>query len=331
MRSFTRAAVAYSLIIILLILPVSSFPQTTVNKQPKHSFLAESSEGLLMARLVTPEGIVRMYLPDEMAGGDTISGTVTVEPKGATDAEKALNSDVLNGYVFDLGDGTKVKADEPRFTWVPKVTQPSTQAKYVLKVVEVLAKTGETVASNNISILTVPPPVPTNINFPALGQNGHPVQITGPFDGNSANTKANIGGEPVSVIAESPRKSIVRAPARMAGPYSITAIDGVKVGSGEIRIVGVNLSAAKLNLAKGEKTTLTVNITGLQGLSTPVAVQIVTTGSVNMQGGNTQTLGITPGNVGAPGVFIQTYDLTAIQAGGFSVIATVLTGGPPGK
>src|SRR5262245_36453515 len=107
MRSIIRTFVASLLTATLLALLLLSLAQA-VQKQNKPSFLADLSEGMYVARLVTPEGSIKINLPDDMAVGDTISGTVSAEPNGATETEKAQNLSVLNGYVFDLGNGTKV-------------------------------------------------------------------------------------------------------------------------------------------------------------------------------------------------------------------------------
>lgn len=114
MKRCIRSFIAFCLLAEMLVISTPVFSQTA-NKQTKPSFLTENTEGLFVARLVTPQGIVRLNLPDDMAAGDTISGTVSVEPGGSSDTEKAQNTSVLTGYVFDLGDGNKVKAGQPTF------------------------------------------------------------------------------------------------------------------------------------------------------------------------------------------------------------------------
>lgn len=62
----------------------------------------KSGHGLQTATFDTAQGKIRVYLPDDMAAGDTISGTVIAEPKGGTDEERRRNADTLNGYVVEI-------------------------------------------------------------------------------------------------------------------------------------------------------------------------------------------------------------------------------------
>ena len=156
-----------------------------------------------------------------------------------------------------------------------------------------------------------------------LGQNGRPIVIPGPFDGNSDNTKCTVGGTSCRILAESPRKVVIQIPAEPVGPTTIS-IGEDKTTSGPFRNIGINLSASKTSLMKGEKTTLGVQVTGLTGITNTVTVQLVTTGAVNMDGGNTQTVQISPGQVGPDGKASLTRTITGVQPGPFNVTANVL-------
>jgi hypothetical protein len=65
--------------------------------------------------------------------GDTISGTVIEEPKGSNAQEKEKNKSTLDGLVIDL-EGTKVPANQPRFTWTPPVPS-APPVRYHLRIV----------------------------------------------------------------------------------------------------------------------------------------------------------------------------------------------------
>jgi len=66
-----------------------------------------TANGLLVAAFETPQGKIKVNLPDDMAPGDPISGTVNVEPAGNNQSERATNETELNGYVIDLGGQKK--------------------------------------------------------------------------------------------------------------------------------------------------------------------------------------------------------------------------------
>ena len=287
-----------------------------------------SAGGIRTVTFLNPAGKIKVLLPEDMAAGDTISGTVSTEPAGKNDAEKEKNQGVLNGYVIDLGGGDKVKADTPRFSWTPHIPQASTGVKYVLKIVETLGPNGTAVSTAEFPINTTAPTTPTQFTIPVLGQTGRPVPITGPFDGNSSDTKCTIGGQESPVIVESPRQAIIRAPTGFTGLTEIKVNEGNATATGQFRNVGVNLTAPKTSLLKNEKTPVNLLVSGLKGITVPVPLQLVTTGPVETQGGNTQNLQIKPNQVQTNGEFSRSFELTGVSAGNFKVTGTVITGGP---
>jgi hypothetical protein len=83
----------------------------------------ESTAGLTSVVFQTPMGVIRANFPSDMAAGDTISGTVTDDPAGATAEQKNENSATLSGYVIDTQDH-RTTPRERRALWVipPAVT-----------------------------------------------------------------------------------------------------------------------------------------------------------------------------------------------------------------
>src|SRR5687768_13884466 len=63
----------------------------------------------------TQHGNIKVYLPDDMRAGDTISGTLVTEPKGKTPEETAKNKSELENYKLRLGSET-VSVTEAQFT-----------------------------------------------------------------------------------------------------------------------------------------------------------------------------------------------------------------------
>lgn len=283
--------------------------------------------GLTTVTFATDAGKLKLYLPEDLAAGDTISGTVSTEPNGKDANEKIANLGVLNGMVIDLGDGTRVNASQPTFSWVPKIPSGTLPSKFLIRLIDVIGNDGKTIASTKVTFVS-PTAAATNFNFPNIAQTVRPARITGPFDGDASNTRLTIGGKPIEIIAESPRQTIMRTPAGITGITDLTVNEHGKQGSAPIRIVGVNLSAPKTNLLKGEKTTVTIHVTGLEGIKTIVPLEIVTNGTVNMQGGNIQNIRIEPGQVSSNGTYTKSLGLTGTSAGNFNVTGTVLVGNP---
>src|SRR6185503_18312907 len=144
-------------------------------------------------------------------------------------------------------------------------------------------------------VITPDPKITPNFIIPGFGQSGRTIVLTGPFDGDSSNTKLSIqstgsvsqapgtrSGTDSGVIAESPRQAIFTAPTNVTGPFEITLTEAGKETKGPYRNVGVNLSAPKTNLLKGEQTTLRVEVSGLQGLKMPVPLTLESRGVITM-------------------------------------------------
>jgi hypothetical protein len=95
------------------------------------------------------------------------------------------------------------------------------------------------------------------------------------------------------------------------------------------RSVGLGLSAGSLNLRSGEVTTLTIVVSGLEGLrySVPLEIENKSPGVINMGGGVSQRVMIPP----QQGSFTTTRQLTGIQPGGFTITATVTTKRDPSQ
>lgn len=284
-----------------------------------------SENGLQRLLFSFPEGRLVVNLPDDIRPGDTISGTVVSEPAGADAGEKAKNRNVLEGYVIDFGGAVKVKADKPGFKWIPQMPSPGAPNRYLFPIYIFAAGLTDPAAGLNVVLSQDVTPALASFVLPTIGQTGRPLSISGPFDGDASNTKCTIGSAPCEVIAESPRKVVVSSPVSTVGQTTISVIDGKNNGNGAFRNIGINLSAPKTSLLKGEKTTVTIQISGLDGIAASVPVQVVTTGVVNMDGGNNQVLDIRPAQVRADGTFRVNKEITGTQAGSFNVTATVLS------
>lgn len=171
-----------------------------------------------------------------------------------------------------------------------------------------------------------------DFKIPKVVQQGRVIPIQGNFDGDASNTKAslkpdgpgNASGE-LRPLAESPRQAVFEAPTDLpAGAINITVSDGPNVTEGKFRNVGINLTAPKTTLLRGEKTTLTITVTGLQGITQPTPLTLTSEGVITMDGGMYQPLVIIPSQVAGDGRYTTTRGITGIQAGGWTATATVV-------
>ena len=293
--------------------------------------LVQSQRGLHTVSFNTLQGTVRVLLPDDMAPGEKISGTVAIEPAGASDAERTANAGVLRGTVIDLG-GEKISAAAPLFTVrVPGAAADSVPIAFTAG----RRTTSATVPLSNAAAaaraVARTAVTPGQFDWPPTVSTGSPATITGPFDGDAANTRFSIGGEPVPVIAESPRRAVVQLSAKSAPGVSRLAVqDGPRLAQGPVRVVQVSLSAPKTDLLRGEKTILTVEVKGLENLEHSLPMQMNTNGTVTTEGGNRQQFVIAPADPGvaAGGVFRVNRTITGTAAGAFEVVAEVVWANP---
>lgn len=269
---------------------------------------SQSANGLLTTSFETARGKVIVYLPDDMRPGDMISGTVVEIPSAAGS---------LSGYVIEVG-GTRIPVSQRQFKIVvPKISTGS--------LIIILKDADSEVGRNVVPVKASTRPRPPNFVLPRLGQTGRSIQITGPFDGDSSDTRCIVAGTPVPIRAESPREVVIDIPTERVGNTNITITEGGRIVRSDLRIVGVSLSAPKTRLAKGEKTTLSVKVTGLEGITQNLSLDIQTTGVVATEGGNQQRITIRPSEVNANGSVVVTREMTGLSAGNFSVIATIIS------
>ena len=273
------------------------------------------------------QGVVRVHLPDDLAAGDRVSGSVRVEPVGQTESERTANTAVLRGTVIDVG-GQRIRAGDPHFT----LQVPTAAWENIPVVFDVQRRrTTSRVPIRHPGAVAMATGPSSGFGWPRIVTAGSPTRITGSFDGDAANTQLSIGNQPLEVIAESPRQTVCQAPSELpTGENQLTVSDGPRLEQGAVRVVQVQLSAPKLDLLPGESTLLTVVVNGLEGLKHPVPFQLVTTGTVTTEGGNLQRWDIQPGdpNLRDNGEFRVNRRVTGTAAGGFDIAAGVVWANP---
>lgn len=328
----------------------------------------QTAQGLHRISFDTLQGRVIVNLPDDMRAGDTISGSVMAEPKGQTPEERARNMSPMRDRKIQIVTGKKpdgtsdvhvevaITATVSPFTFTLPPNSPLTLP---LKSVSSGSSDGlgitltNTSGSFNVGGSTTVPIQLVNLSLqsvvplqvPTIGQQGRPIEIIGPFDGNTANTRLMYGPARSSIqdfekntenvsggfglirpLAESPRKCVFEAPHNLNGPIEILIQDRLVTPTTKpFREIGVNLSAPKTNLLKGEKTTLMVEVNGLAGIDKPVPLTLESHGAITMEGGMFQPLVIQPSEVGADGRYTTARGITGVQTGAWEATATVVT------
>ena len=254
-----------------------------------------------------------------MAAGDTISGTVTAESTGQNDAERAQNLAELKRHVLVV-EGQQTLVGAETFSW--SIPRPlNTNSKNIS-----LLQRGQNAATTTIPISATPPPSPSQFTLPTGGQQGRLIQIKGPGNGIfSPQDYVKVGGTMLPPLAESPRSLIVRNASDSLGPTNIDVHENGVGMQCPFRNIGINLSAPKLNLLRGETTTLHVVVLGLGGVAGDQSLDLENTSPsvIRMSGGDRQHINIRASEVRPDGTYSMDRTLTGIMAGSFGVTGTV--------
>lgn len=224
------------ILILIFSFTVAAFAEGKVSS----SF--ETDLGLYVIVFDVIQGKVTVNLPDDITVGDTISGTITTEPRGKIEEERRKNADELNGYLIEIGK-ERTSVAEGVIKWTVPVTLSREPIYLVLR-----DKNGEEIARAQIPFEIAPAaertatPSPGNYQFPGIGQAGKPIWIGGLFDGNFNTTAVKIGGRETRLIAESPRKLVIESPKEIVGSTEIELKEGnliMKRGFNNLRVVKI--------------------------------------------------------------------------------------------
>lgn len=278
----------------------------------------ETAWGLHSSTFDTPHGQVVLTVSDDVALGDTLSGRVRLEPDGQDEETRAANLDHLGGYTVLLA-GQRLPASSNAFQWKVPVSIGVSAA------VGLLDDDGARVGETAFPLRSAPGPDPYGFMLPEIAQAGRPVPVSGPFDGDLGNTGVTVGGTEAPVLAESPRKLVALVPGDVTGPAELVVTESGTSTRGEVRVVGIRLSAPKVDLQRGERTTLTVRVSGLAGLKEPIPLEVVnlSPSRVRISGGDTQTITIPTEGVDEAGEYTWTTRLTGVTPGSFQITASL--------
>ncbi len=290
-----RIFISASLLCVLLV-GIAGATSAAVTGTPPPPAL-DTGHGLAAAVFSTTQGTVTVTLPDDMAAGDTITGTVVVVPAGATSDEQRRNADELHGTVVEVG-GQQVKASDRSFRWI--VPAGVTAANLVLR-----SAAGQSVGQTSVPISPrAGAPFSgaaraADYLLPHIAQAGRPIQIFGPFGGDAGSTSATLGGQPVEVLAESPRQFVGALPSNVSGVAQLTIVDRGVTASRRMRCVTVKLTTTNLALHGAEEATVTLTVGGLAKLTAPISLTLTdqTPEVVTLSGGSPQTVTIMPADV----------------------------------
>lgn len=299
-NSFRQKAVSVCLTACVLIFQFVSAPAVSAQEQLKGTITKMG--GLNTAVFETPHGKLKVNLPDDAAGGDTISGTVVAEPSGSTPEEKAKNEDELVGYVVAV----RPKPSPGTLPVAPPQCKPGQPMTFTLPPgcsnIDVACNPPGTASANSGSNCSIPceptPPKapPAGVcTMPTVGQGGKPFQVQTPCDGKFDNSACKVGGLPCKMLAESPRKMVAESPREIVGPSQLMVQEGNQACQGPFCNVKVKLFCPNPVLHQGETSTLTATVVGLKNVqNAKLAIDNNSPDVLSLSGGDHQVLSLAP-------------------------------------
>ncbi len=217
------------------------------------SLSKDTDNGVLVVELKTKSGLVKVFLPDDISAGDTVSASIALFPGGVTREAMDRNLGILGGYTIETSFFSVPASQKSIKITVPR-NSAGTAMKFSLRDGSMKVLDSASVPIKRSSSVRGGPETPTPYDYqcPLVGQAGRIVEIKGPFDGDFATTDFRIGSKNAHVLAESPRKLVFQSPADIVGSVEVvlveqgvvvkrpfTCLQVLKIGEGDaVRVVG---------------------------------------------------------------------------------------------
>jgi hypothetical protein len=272
--------------------------------------------GLHIIEFETPYGEIYVNLPDDMALGDVISGTLSAVPSGKKEKDRAKNMDHLKAYIIDINNQKTAVAEE----WGTWTIPDTDELSIVLR-----DQQGNVAAKTEVPVNEEAPSLqPEEFTCPIYAQAGRPIIFGGKFNGDFSDTQVRMNEEEVEKFAESPRQVVVLSPMDQIGTTTIDLDEGDRNAEFECRNILLEPSIGKSKLKKGESTEIVVIVRGLEGLEDEIPLQIEnkTPNLVKME--ESGLISIQPEDVQEGGVYTFRTVITGIMPGNFNIRASIV-------
>lgn len=206
----------------------------------------QASGGIVRVTFEIAGGTAVAHFPDDIAAGETFSGTF----------------EAPSGYV--LAQGRQTAKAGRSFAW----QVPATGAAGMTLVL----RDARGAEVGQIALRT---PVPKDreaaFRVPDMIQAGRSFPVHGPFDGKAGNTRVRVGARQATVVAESVRRAIVRAPDGVLGTAQADVRESGRRFMGEVRSLVLDVEPASPEAGRVERA---ITIRGLAGATRDVPIEM---------------------------------------------------------
>lgn len=283
-----------------------------------------SQKGLTTILFNTSYGKIKVYLPEDIRQGDILSGSVVVQAEGATANKQSRALNELLKSKLKIGNPSDANAvSQALLKLYPaetgKITRVPVSFPFLITLTDNTGKTFSAEMKPSPETMQVKN---NGCSLPSYALAGSPLKITGSFDGDLGTTTCMLNDKPMELLAESPRQCFVTYPENATGRSVINITENNKEQCRkQVQSVQMDIKAGRLNLLRGEKTTVHVQITGLSTLKDSAKLSVTNQSKevVQIAGGNEQVILLTPQVLKDSNVYTNTFTVTSIKNGGFSL------------
>ncbi|HWS90099.1 MAG TPA: hypothetical protein VN282_24230 [Pyrinomonadaceae bacterium] len=292
-------------------------PSPQVKLERDYRFKSVSSPGLNTHILMFPNGSqLKINLPNDLAVGDTFSGTVQTEATGKDEKARARNQAEIDKSVLLIG-GQPIRAAERIFTRTIPPQLSASEPFVVLKV------KGKEVVNVRLPISPTPAHPTASTQLPTCGQMGRNIVIMNHGDGIITPTDfTSVGETQLQTLAESASMRVVENVSQTAGLTEIKYSEQGSQVRGPFMNLGVALTSPNTNLQTGQTTEMEL-IVSAPGVQQTILLDLInnTPGLVTISGGDRQQFTIHLADVQADGTYRKKFTVTAISAGAWGAAA----------
>ena len=225
-----------------------------------------SQKGMTTVQFNVSQTAITVYLPSDIRPGDIISGSIKADPSGKNIKQQRTAMELLKKCKLTIGDPNTITRSLSALNpgQLLNLEKTKVSSAFIVSITDAENKT--TQAEIKISQIQKTETLP-GCSIPPYALMGSPLPIKGNFDGDASNTTCNLNGNPVPVIAESPRQCIVQMPENATGTNTMQVKEnGQQTCTQNISPVKMTVEAGKLSLLTGEQTTVSIRIIGLKNL-----------------------------------------------------------------
>lgn len=294
---------ALSCAIAWSIQPLPSYSAPVLSAQP----------GLSAANFTTTKGWIQVNFPFDMSGGDTISGTILVEPKATSAREQASAEKDMGNYTVVI-DSVETKVSEGEFTM--KVPKDVSSIQVQLK-----NKSGQVLGTQDVKVSKLDKKY-ANYFVSGVSQSGETLQVWGAFDGVFGTTQGTVNGQRLDKLAESTRQVVLALPAAPPGRVNFTLSEQNTEVSGSCPVLNVEMQQSNSFVSKGKTTEIAITVTGVASLEKAVelVIQNYSPEQAELVGGNPLRVPVT---ANSSNVFQYKCNVNGIRPGTLTLSAIV--------